>query len=143
MQMMLYRDETRYDAHGCCRQTILLVEDEDSVRRLMKRVLELCNYHVLEASNGREGLAIAEQYASTIDLIISDVILPEMSGRDMVEQVRAMYPDIRVLFMSGYTDDIVLRHGIGELGSFLQKPFPPDVLLHRVGMMLDAVGARC
>jgi two-component system cell cycle sensor histidine kinase/response regulator CckA len=112
-------------AHG----TILLVEDDPALRVLAERVLAAVGYTVLAAPNGPEALAICRRHAGAIDLIATDVVMPGMSGRALVEQVSAQRPGVKVLYMSGYTDDDVVRRGIGRSPStFLQKPFTPDVL---------------
>jgi two-component system cell cycle sensor histidine kinase/response regulator CckA len=112
---------TRADA--IC-ETILLVEDEESLRRLARTILSVLGYHVLEAKDGAEGVQIAADYPGTIDLVLTDVVMPGVGGSELVRRIRAVRPDISVLYMSGYTDDAIVRHGVLEDGvSFLQKPF--------------------
>jgi two-component system cell cycle sensor histidine kinase/response regulator CckA len=112
---------TRADA--IC-ETILLVEDEESLRRLARTILPVLGYHVLEAKDGAEGVQIAADYPGTIDLVLTDVVMPGVGGSELVRRIRAVRPDISVLYMSGYTDDAIVRHGVLEDGvSFLQKPF--------------------
>ena len=124
-------------------ETILLVEDEDSVRRLAKRVLEAQGYTVLEAVNGEAALRLAGDYAGVIDLLLSDVVMPELGGRLLAERLTAVRPDIEVLFMSGYTDDDILRRGLLERGQkLLQKPFTGSALAHEVRTVLDAKRRR-
>ncbi|HET9455169.1 MAG TPA: PAS domain-containing protein [Gemmatimonadaceae bacterium] len=124
-------------------ETILLVEDEDSVRRLAKRVLEAQGYTVLEAVNGEAALRLAGDYAGVIDLLLSDVVMPELGGRLLAERLMAVRPDIEVLFMSGYTDDDILRRGLLERGQkLLQKPFTGSALAHEVRTVLDAKRRR-
>jgi two-component system cell cycle sensor histidine kinase/response regulator CckA len=119
-------------------ETILLVEDEDALRRLARRILERHGYHVVESRNGREALEQATAYEGAIHLVLTDVIMPEMSGRVLVERLRAVRPTTAVLYMSGYTDDDVLRRGLFDPGSrFVQKPFVPEELLRVVREMLD------
>ncbi|MEK6688436.1 MAG: ATP-binding protein, partial [Gemmatimonadota bacterium] len=119
-------------------ETILLVEDEEAVRRFVRRRLEASGYTVLEASNGREALRVAERHAGTIHLLISDVIMPEMGGRVLAEQLGSTRPDLRVLFVSGYTDDAVLRAGVMQASrAFLPKPFTPAGLVQKVREVLD------
>ena len=124
-------------------ETILLVEDEDSVRRLARRVLEAQGYTVLEAMNGEVALRLAADYAGVIDLLLSDVVMPELGGRLLAERLIAQRPDIEVLFMSGYTDDDILRRGLLERGQrLLQKPFTGSALAHEVRTVLDAKRRR-
>jgi PAS domain S-box-containing protein len=119
-------------------ETVLLVEDEKSVRQLARRILERQGYHVLESENGREALAQATAYGGRIHLILTDVVMPELSGRGLVERLTAVRPDAAVIYMSGYTDDDVLRRGMVEPGSrFLQKPFDPKALLRMVREALN------
>ncbi|HYV98081.1 MAG TPA: PAS domain S-box protein [Gemmatimonadaceae bacterium] len=121
------------------RETILLVEDEDSVRTVARRILTGRGYNVLEARSGDAALGVLGVHASEIDLVVTDVVMPGMSGRQLAEAVRATRPDTRVLFMSGYTDDAVVRHGIiHENEAFIHKPFSPDALARRVREVLDA-----
>jgi PAS domain S-box-containing protein len=124
-------------------ETVLLVEDEESVRQLARRILERQGYHVLESRNGREALAQATAYGDRIHLILTDVVMPELGGRGLVERLTAVRPNAAVIYMSGYTDDAVLRRGMLEPGSrFLQKPFDPTALLRMVREALnrDTVG---
>ncbi|HJQ18787.1 MAG TPA: PAS domain-containing protein [Gemmatimonadaceae bacterium] len=120
-------------------ETVLLVEDEDSVRKLARRVLETQGYTVLEAINGEDALRIASDYAGVIDLLLSDVVMPELGGRMLAERLTASRPDTEVLFMSGYTDDDILRRGLLERGQrLIQKPFTAATLAHEVRSVLDA-----
>jgi PAS domain S-box-containing protein len=120
------------------RETILLVEDEEMVRNLTCEVLQMCGYQVLTASNGEEACEVGRQYNGHIDLIITDVVMPLMGGRDLVERLAEMRPDAGVLYMSGYTDDAIVRHGVlDENMPFLQKPFSPDSLAQKVKEVLD------
>ncbi|MEK7381167.1 MAG: response regulator, partial [Gemmatimonadota bacterium] len=119
-------------------ETILLVEDEEAVRRFVRRRLEASGYTVLEASNGREALRVAERHAGAIHLLISDVVMPEMGGRVLAEQLGSARPDLKVLLVSGYTDDAVLRAGVMQASrAFLQKPFTPAGLVQKVREVLD------
>jgi two-component system cell cycle sensor histidine kinase/response regulator CckA len=120
-------------------ETVLLVEDEDSVRKLARRVLESQGYTVLESINGEDALRLAADYGGVIDLLLSDVVMPEMGGRLVAERLVATRPETAVLFMSGYTDDEILRRGLLERGQrLLQKPFTATALSHEVRSVLDA-----
>jgi CheY-like chemotaxis protein len=119
-------------------ETILLVEDEDLVRSLAVEILEEFGYAVITAPNGTEGLRICKEFKGRIDLLISDVVMPQMSGRELAEHISVLRPEIKVLFMSGYTDDAIVRHGILEENMpFIQKPFLPDALARKARELLD------
>jgi signal transduction histidine kinase/CheY-like chemotaxis protein len=120
-------------------ETVLLVEDEDSVRRLLTHVLLKRGYQVLEASGGEEALRIFRSRADEIHLVLTDMVMPKMSGRELAGRLREMRPDTRVIYMSGYTDDVLVRTGALSPGmSFLQKPLRPEVLAAKVREALDA-----
>ena len=105
-------------------ETILLVEDDEVVRKLVREVLDNEGYRLLEAPNGVAALSICAQYEEPIHLLLTDVVMPEMSGRELANRLAAVRPEVKVLYMSGYTDDVVLRSGVlAESSSFLQKPF--------------------
>ena len=115
------------------------MEDEDAVRTIARLSLEMQGYVVLEADGGAAAVKLAGQHPGEIHLLVSDVVMPEMGGRQLVEAVRRHRPDVRVLFMSGYTDDAVLVHGVEEAtDAFLQKPFTPLGLARKVREVLDA-----
>jgi PAS domain S-box-containing protein len=114
-------------------ETLLLVEDEDAVRALARHVLTACGYTVLEAADGRDAVQVAERHAGSIDLVVSDVVMPHLGGRQLVERLVAVRPGMKVLFLSGYTDYAVVRHGVLEADhAFLQKPFTPTALAQKV-----------
>jgi CheY-like chemotaxis protein len=121
-------------------ETILVAEDQPEVRALATKVLRRRHgYRVLEARGGVEALRIANEYPDTIHLLVTDVIMPVMSGRELVDEIHNSRPEIRVLYASGYTDDAIVRHGMLDPGlAFLQKPFTPDSLLAKVREVLDA-----
>jgi two-component system cell cycle sensor histidine kinase/response regulator CckA len=114
------------------------VEDEDGVRALVKQVLSRQGYTVIETRHGQEALDECERHGGPIPLLLTDVVLPQMSGRELAERPKALHPDMKVLYMSGYTDDAILRHGvIGQETAFLQKPFTTSVLTRKVREVLD------
>jgi PAS domain S-box-containing protein len=122
-------------------ETILLVDDEDAVRSLGRQCLRACGYSVLEAKDGQEALQIVEGHRGTIDLLVSDVVMPRLGGRQLAERVTALRPACKVLFLSGYTDDAVVRHGVVEAEyAFLQKPYTPAALAQKVREVLDQKG---
>ncbi|MDB4906627.1 MAG: Blue-light-activated protein [Gemmatimonadetes bacterium] len=123
--------------------TILLVEDEPAVRTLARRILVRQGFEVIETANGREALDVARDRAGTIDLVLTDAMMPEMSGPELVERLEQILPDSRILFMSGYTDDDMVRRGARQEGfAFLQKPFTPAELVAAVLAATSAAPAR-
>jgi two-component system, cell cycle sensor histidine kinase and response regulator CckA len=120
-------------------ETILLVEDEDLVRTLSRSILQGHGYSVVEASTGAQALELADSYPGAIDLVLTDVVMPDMGAAELVPILRKVRPDARILYMSGYTDDGVIRQGLVTSGShFLQKPFTPDGLARKIRAVLDA-----
>jgi len=121
--------------------TILLVEDEDSVRRTIKRTLERAGYDVLEASDGEKALAVAGHHTEPIDLVVTDVMMPGMNGREFADALLQTHPGVGVVFMSGYTDETVSQRGlVDSTRMFLQKPFTGDQLLSAIR---DLIPTRC
>ncbi|AMV27255.1 Blue-light-activated protein [Gemmata sp. SH-PL17] len=119
-------------------ETVLLIEDEDGVRALARNMLRKCGYTVLEARDGDDAVRLAAQYPGRIGLVLTDVIMPRQNGRDVAARVAQIHPEARVLFMSGYTDDVIIRHGVTRAEvSFLQKPFSLTALATQVREILD------
>jgi len=119
-------------------ETVLLVEDAALVRAVTKQVLERQGYMVLEAADGEAALQLAQRHRGPIHLLLTDVVMPRVSGRELAEQFARLRPDTSVLYTSGYTDDSVVRHGILESGTaYLQKPFSPESLARKVRDVLD------
>ncbi len=119
-------------------ETVLLVEDEAVVRELAVATLRERGYTVMEAANGEEGLRLAQQHDGTIDLVLTDVVLPVMSGKDMAGALRGSHPNTRFLFTSGYSEEVIGRHGVLQPGTaFLQKPYLTATLARRVREVLD------
>ena len=119
-------------------EIVLLVEDEDAVRSLVRGVLRSRGYTVLEAGNAAEAVRISHDFEGVIDILLTDVIMPEVSGRELADQLRGTRPDMRLLYMSGYTEDMIVHHGVmtSDVG-FLQKPFTPELLLRKMRETLD------
>jgi two-component system, cell cycle sensor histidine kinase and response regulator CckA len=119
-------------------ETLLLVEDEDAVRALARHVLRSCGYTLLEAIDGGEAIRVAQNHDGPIHLVVSDVVMPHLGGRQLVERLEGVRPGLKMLFLSGYPDDAVVRHGILEADvAFLQKPFTPTALAQKVRAVLD------
>jgi PAS domain S-box-containing protein len=124
-------------------ETVLVVEDEAAVRNLLRRVLQSCGYTILEAQDGKVALEIAQRHAGRIDLLVTDLVMPKMSGRELVERLTQARPGMRTLMMSGYSNDVVIRQGALQASvAFLQKPFSPIDLARKVREILDAEARR-
>ncbi|MBI1897023.1 MAG: PAS domain S-box protein [Acidobacteria bacterium] len=120
-------------------ETVLVVEDEDGVRKVMQEMLNQQGYTVLAAAGGPEALEMVEGYVGPLDLLITDVIMPRMSGRELADRVRGLRSNVKVLFVSGYTDTVISQHGILDPGvAFLQKPFTPEQLSGKVRELLES-----
>ena len=119
-------------------ETVLLVEDEEMVRKLAYKILERQGYRVLEASHGGEALLMGKDYAGDIDLLLTDVVMPNMNGKDLYENLVAIKPDLKVLYMSGYAEDVIVKQGIlGQHTHFLPKPFTIEALAQKIREVLD------
>jgi two-component system, cell cycle sensor histidine kinase and response regulator CckA len=118
-------------------ETVLLVEDEDSVRQLVSDTLAAKGYQVVPAENGEAGIAAAARHEGRIDLVITDVVMPGMGGRELVKQLAQLRPETKVLYLSGYTEDAIINEGTIERGAaFLQKPFTLQNLSRKVREVL-------
>jgi len=119
-------------------ETILLVEDEEGVRALAQMSLEMHGYQVLTATDGQDALRVAQDHPGSIAMLLTDVVMPHVSGPELARKLGQRFPALRVLFMSGYTDDAVVRHGLLQADvSFLQKPYTPLALARKVRQVLD------
>jgi CheY-like chemotaxis protein len=124
-------------------ETVLLVEDEDGVRKLTRMELEDNGYSVFEARDGEEALAFERAHEGTIHILLTDVLMPGMSGKSLYEEMAARRAGIKVLFVSGHTEDAIVHRGVLEKGTpFLPKPFTPDALVRKVREVLDAPADR-
>jgi len=120
-------------------ETVLVIEDEPAVRSLVRGVLQSRGYTVLQAGRGEEALAVSEQHQGPIHLLLTDVIMPGMSGRELAKRLGSKRPEMKVVYMSGYTDDAIVRHGLLEQGTaFIQKPFTPSSLARKVREVLES-----
>jgi two-component system cell cycle sensor histidine kinase/response regulator CckA len=125
--------------HGT--ERLLLVEDDEGVRALSRHILRSCGYTLLEAASGDEALRLARGIRGPIHLLVTDVVMPGLGGRELAERLLESHPGAKVLYLSGYTDDAVVRHGVREVGvQFLQKPYTPAALAQKVREVLDAPG---
>ncbi len=119
-------------------ETILLVEDDENVRELSSRILKENGYLVLEADRGSSAINISNQYEDTIHLLLTDVIMPEMSGRELAEHLTHLRPEMKIIYVSGYTDNAIVHHGVLDKNThFIQKPFAPKTLLEKIRNVLD------
>ena len=131
------------DREKWIRQTILLVEDEEMVRTLMREVLEREGYQVLSCSHAQDGIKVSKQHGGQIDLLLTDVVMPGMNGRDMASQILETLPELRVVFMSGYTEHVLIREGEADPHfEYLQKPFTLRTLLRKLERVLGTVQAQ-
>jgi CheY-like chemotaxis protein/two-component sensor histidine kinase len=120
------------------KETILLVEDEEMVRRLARMVLQRQGYHILETSGAQEAIALCRGHEGPIDLLLTDVVMPGMNGKALLQALLPMRPSLKVLFMSGYTENVIAHHGVLDAGTnFIQKPFSVDALSRKIRDLLD------
>ena len=119
-------------------ETVLIVEDDKSLRKLARTLLKQRGYTILEAENGEDALKVSKEHEGPIDLLITDVVMPQMSGKETAERLQPLYPHMKVIYMSGYTDNAIVRHGVLAPGlNFLEKPFSPEALARKVREVLD------
>jgi two-component system, cell cycle sensor histidine kinase and response regulator CckA len=136
-------DSGRIDLRKTASETILLVEDEEQVRRLTRNILQRAGYQVIESPSGGDALLTCEQHAGAIDLMLTDVVMPKMGGRQLADRLAGIRPRMKVIFMSGYTDDTIVHQGVLDADvAFLQKPLTPGTVLAKVREVLDAPGPR-
>jgi two-component system cell cycle sensor histidine kinase/response regulator CckA len=120
-------------------ETVLVVDDEAAVRSAVREILQEAGCIVLQAGSGEEALRICTGQEGPIHLLLTDVIMPGMNGPEVAQRLARMRPEMRVLYMSGYSDDALIRRGVvPQSAAFLQKPFMPDALAHKVRVVLDA-----
>jgi CheY-like chemotaxis protein len=131
------REETDSFPRG--NETVLLVEDEELVRDLATRLLEQQGYRVLKAANGQEALLVAKEHpGETIHLLLADIVMPQMGGKELADWLKISRPNVKVLYTSGYADDAIVHHGVLDPGThFLQKPFSLKTVSHKVREVLD------
>jgi CheY-like chemotaxis protein len=124
-------------------ETILVVEDSSSLRILVSKILHRYGYSVLSAATAEDALHLCHEHGGSIHLLLTDVVMPGTSGPSLASQLTSQHPAMRVLYMSGYTDDAIVRHGLLQgRAAFLQKPFAPDRLARKVRQVLDAANGR-
>jgi CheY-like chemotaxis protein len=124
-------------------ETVLLVEDEPSLRPLISEVLRMNGYDVLEAGNGTDALKIAFEHGGSIDLVVSDLVMPGMGGAELIRRLARSQPEMKALFISGYTEGAALHQGVRTVGvAYLQKPFTPSALAEKVREVLEAKSVR-
>ncbi|HEV8540137.1 MAG TPA: response regulator [Nitrospiraceae bacterium] len=130
------KNPERAQARG--HETILLVEDDHAVRILIAQTLSQIGYRVLKAADGVEAMALSESYHGPIHLLVADVIMPQMSGPELVDRLTTARPNLKILYISGHPEEAIIRHGVLEAGvQFLPKPFTPENLVRKVREVLD------
>ena len=132
------RRESLTAAPGRGHETILLVEDETAILKITKRILEIYGYQILAASTPDKAIRVAQEHTGEINLLITDVVMPGMNGRDLAQNLISLYPGLKCLFMSGYTGNVIARYGVvDESTYFIQKPFSKQSLAAKVREILD------
>ena len=132
------KEQTPVDNPGGS-ETVLIVEDNDLLRNFAQKALRGYGYRVMDAENGEDALRVCKEHDGQIDLMITDVVMPKMGGREAAERLRPLYPQMKVIYMSGYTDNAIVHHGVLEPGlNFLEKPFTPEGLARKAREVLDA-----
>jgi len=130
-------------AEAKCTETILVVEDEDEIRDMVREYLERKGYNVVAANNGSEALQVAQRYKGSIHLLLSDVVMPQLGGRELAQQVKEMRPRIKILLTSGYPEHAGLTERAADpAAAILQKPYPLNTLASRIRQMLDSAEAK-
>ena len=120
-------------------ETILVVEDDSAVRPLVALMLERYGYHVLSTANAEQAIELVKRTEETIDLVLTDVVMPGLNGRELAEQLEILRPGMKVLFTSGYPTDTIIRQGIADASAaYLEKPYLPDELARKLRALLDA-----
>jgi two-component system cell cycle sensor histidine kinase/response regulator CckA len=128
---------------GGSAEKILVVEDEKAILEIVTNILSGAGYSVVAASRGEEALRLASEQPGRFDMVLTDIVMPGMSGGELVQQLLISHPDIRILYMSGYTKYTVVSHGVLEsVSSFIWKPFSPDELLQKVREVLESPTER-
>ncbi|MBC2696308.1 MAG: response regulator, partial [Desulfobacteraceae bacterium] len=119
-------------------ETVLIVEDDDNLRKFAQKALRQLGYKLLVAENGEDALKVCNEHDGQIDLMITDVVMPKMGGKEAAKRLQLFYPQMKVLYMSGYTDTAIVHHGVLEPGqNFLEKPFSPEDIAREVRETLD------
>jgi two-component system, cell cycle sensor histidine kinase and response regulator CckA len=120
-----------------------VVEDDASVRGMVRRALSTAGFEVIEAANGHEALAVVQAGESRVDVVLTDLAMPELGGRELARRLREGWPNLPVIFMSGYTDDDVTRRGLLEAGvPFLEKPISPEILTRKLRQVLEGAARK-
>jgi len=125
-------------AHRICTETILLVEDDDMLRKMLNKTLSSLGYSIIEAKNGKQGEAVFNAFQGTIDLLLTDVVMPEKNGIEMAMELQKRSPELKVILMSGYTENAIIRNGLPGLNThFVQKPVTPQTISLALQNILD------